>query len=125
MIGYIVGYCEEWGLDRNPLITGVFTEWSIAKEEAEKQEYINIDNYKGLRITYIVELDMNKTYSNKEGNTWIYNFKHYILKTDIKNNLILIDVYNNEEEDEEEIDEWIEVKKNVKVNQQKYKKFKN
>ena len=80
MKGYIVGYLDDWGNDRRPLIIGYYTSWSCALDNAKKLERTNLDYRKGLIKVYIVEIEVNKTYPTQRLN-WIENYPHFYIVT--------------------------------------------
>lgn len=81
MIGYIVGYFESWGNDRNPIVIGHYTDWDAALELAKRQQRLNITKHEGLRSIYIVELESNHEYPiDSATHDWIANYTHYTLR---------------------------------------------
>ena len=81
MVGYIVGYYEDWASDLNPMIIGYYTTWDNAIVQVKRMERINIDQYKQLYKVYLVEIEPDKTYTDNTGHLWAENFDHYIVKT--------------------------------------------
>jgi hypothetical protein len=114
MKGFIVGYFEEWSNDRNPIIVGYYTTWNKAIDVVIDQENINIKNYKGLREVYIVEIDVNKTYTNiLSGSDWINSYKHYLVKNH-SGESILISNKGVKQSLKKDNDGWQEIKKKNK-----------
>jgi hypothetical protein len=81
MVGYIVGYFEEWATDLNPMIIGYYSTWENAVEQVKRLERINIDFHNQLYTVYLVELEPDKTYIDNPGCLWTRGFDHYIVRT--------------------------------------------
>ncbi len=78
MKGYIVGYFESWGNDRNPIIVGYYTTWSRALDVTKQLERNNLDYHQGFQNVYLVEVEVNKTYpTNDTPVDWIDNYTNY------------------------------------------------
>jgi len=122
MKGFMVGYFEPWSEDKNPLIVGYYTTWSKAFQIVKQEEKYNLEKCNGLREIYLVELEVNKTYTPKTGKDWIETFKYQIVRnhSGVSN---LVNKYNNKtipinfevsEENENEDESWKQVKKKGK-----------